>query len=1040
MKKTIAILLSLALLLGMLPTAALASEGDTWTGAISYASDTVLAKRVTVSGDVTLTLPAGVTLTCSEGIALDEDSSLTIEGEGTLVAHRDSANRNEQAGIGSDWYNEPCALTINGGTVKAYGYVGIRAGDLTINGGTVEAEGSLGITAGDSLTINGGTVRAIGGKIGESFLSSGISADSILTINGGTVFAASGEGLTGNANGGISAGEGELVINGGFVTAEGAENLPGISADGTVAITGGTVTATGGVGAAGIGCSSANDMVGSVTISGGTVTATGGEGGAGIGGGDRGNLSEEAVVSISGGTVTATGGEGGAGIGGGDDGDLDGAVRIEGGAKVKAVGGLEAAGIGGGKGGTMKDGSLVLTGSPTVDAAAGTDGTHAVGAGLDGKEGVGALQLPFDARVALGVYSLDPDVEIIPVAQRVSACEREARVVIEPCRDHSFENGFCAFCGMSETDPAPGGARPLYAESVWWETGTYVPGGSLTIPERVTVTGDVRLYLPEGAELTCAKGITVPEDSALTVEVGGTLIADSRAYSSGAGIGSDGGGVYVSDTGLAGTFDMYGGTIIGNKAENYGGGVYVSKGTGGLFAQDGGSFDMSGGVIRDNNAYKGGGVYLADASLFGSRGAVFTITDDSTVTCNNVEKGDGGGVYVSSGCEIRLRDDPVINGNLGSEVGCNNLYLSSGMTIEIISKLSENASVSVRMQSPGVFTSHLADCNSGSVDPAAFFDSDFADYKVTLSGGEACLTPGWSSLSSGSSGGGGGAAAAANPVTVPSTTESMVAHGSVKSSAANARAGDKVTVTPEPDEGYVTAGITVTDAKGNNIPVTKNADGTYSFTMPATAVTITPTFEEAGGQPADSGDVSSRFKDVTTDAWFRDAVAWAVEQGIMNGVSDDTFAPNDNTTRAMVVTMLWRMAGEPVVNEIIPYIDVPEDMWYTEAIRWAASTGAVTGMSADIFSPNEPVTREQLAAILYRFAQAQGKGFTGAWMFPLDYSDADQVSDWANEAMHWMTMHGIITGMDDGTLAPHNNATRAQIATMFMRFADVMAK
>ena len=130
-----------------------------------------------------------------------------------------------------------------------------------------------------------------------------------------------------------------------------------------------------------------------------------------------------------------------------------------------------------------------------------------------------------------------------------------------------------------------------------------------------------------------------------------------------------------------------------------------------------------------------------------------------------------------------------------------------------------------------------------------------------------------------------------------------------------------------------------------------------------------------------------RFTDVSQTAWYHDAVQWAVDKGLMNGVSDDTFAPNDTCTRAMVVTMLWR-----------------------------------------------------LAAILYRYAQAQGKGFTGAWMFLLDYPDADQVSEWADEAMHWMTMHGIITGMGDGTLAPKDNATRAQIAAMFLRFCAEMEK
>ena len=307
----------------------------------------------------------------------------------------------------------------------------------------------------------------------------------------------------------------------------------------------------------------------------------------------------------------------------------------------------------------------------------------------------------------------------------------------------------------------------------------------------------------------------------------------------------------------------------------------------------------------------------------------------------------------------------------------------------------------------------------------------------------------WKVNSSGhSSGGGGGAAPATNPVTVPTASASAASHGKVSSSAANAKAGEKVTVTPEPEEGYVTTGVTVTDKNGNVVPVTQNADGTYSFTMPATAVTVTPTFAVAGEQPpADDGSCPkdstcpiSKFSDASPTAWYHDGVHWALVEGIMNGTSDTTFAPNGTATRAMVVTMLWRMAGEPASSAPAPFSDVSSDAWYADAVAWAAETGAVNGTGADTFSPNTPVTREQLAAILYRYAQAEGRGFTGAWMFPLDFSDAADVSEWANEAMHWMTMNGIITGMGDGTLAPKDNATRAQIATMFMRFVEAMEK
>ena len=116
------------------------------------------------------------------------------------------------------------------------------------------------------------------------------------------------------------------------------------------------------------------------------------------------------------------------------------------------------------------------------------------------------------------------------------------------------------------------------------------------------------------------------------------------------------------------------------------------------------------------------------------------------------------------------------------------------------------------------------------------------------------------------------------------------------------------------------------------------------------------------------------------------------------------------------------------------YADIPEGQWYTEAVRWASSEGIVDGFDGLAFGPNYSVTREQLAAILYRCAMRRGLGFQGAWMFRLDYPDAGAISEWADEAMYWMVRNGIINGMEDGTINPQGNATRAQVATILMRY------
>jgi len=179
------------------------------------------------------------------------------------------------------------------------------------------------------------------------------------------------------------------------------------------------------------------------------------------------------------------------------------------------------------------------------------------------------------------------------------------------------------------------------------------------------------------------------------------------------------------------------------------------------------------------------------------------------------------------------------------------------------------------------------------------------------------------------------------------------------------------------------------------------------------------------------------FTDLDKSSWYHDGIHWALENNIMSGYGGGLFGPNDATSRAMIVTMLWRMEGEPVVNYAMRFADVPSDTWYTEAVRWATSEKIVEGYSTDSFGPNDSVTREQLATILYRCAKTKGRGFTGMWAFPLTFDDASDVSGWANEAMCWMTMQGVIQGTGDNKLSPKGMANRAQVATMLMRYVSI---
>ena len=279
--------------------------------------------------------------------------------------------------------------------------------------------------------------------------------------------------------------------------------------------------------------------------------------------------------------------------------------------------------------------------------------------------------------------------------------------------------------------------------------------------------------------------------------------------------------------------------------------------------------------------------------------------------------------------------------------------------------------------------------------------------------GERRYTAHWR-YNGGSSGG-----SSSYPITVPSKTE----NGTVTVSPKNASAGSTVTITVKPDSGYVLETISVTDKNGNDLKLTDKGNGKYTFTMPASKVEIKVTFME-------DNSVLNFFYDVPNDAYYYEAVKWAAENGITGGIGSSLFAPNQPCTRAQIVTFLWRAAGSPVVNYLMPFTDVDEGAYYAEAVRWAASCGIVTGLTETTFGTDSVCTRAQAAAMIYRCAQAQGKGFTGAWMFHLPFTD---VPEWAYESVAWCYMNGVTTGVSETSFAPGNDCTRAQIVTFLWR-------
>lgn len=266
------------------------------------------------------------------------------------------------------------------------------------------------------------------------------------------------------------------------------------------------------------------------------------------------------------------------------------------------------------------------------------------------------------------------------------------------------------------------------------------------------------------------------------------------------------------------------------------------------------------------------------------------------------------------------------------------------------------------------------------------------------------------------------------------TKPSKVENGSIKVSDSKAEKGDTVTITVTPDEGYELDKLAVYDEDGDKIDLKDKGDGKFTFEMPKGDVEI-----EVSCALIEDETVKANFADVAADAWYADAVQYVYENGMMSGTSETTFSPDLTTTRGMIVTILYRMENEPAVTGTTAFTDVAADQYYANAVAWAAQNGIVSGTTATTFAPNNAITREQMAAILYRYAQF--KGYDVSVKADLSvYTDAAQVSTYATDAMAWANGAQLITGTSQAMQTPASNATRAQVATILMRFCENIAK
>lgn len=272
---------------------------------------------------------------------------------------------------------------------------------------------------------------------------------------------------------------------------------------------------------------------------------------------------------------------------------------------------------------------------------------------------------------------------------------------------------------------------------------------------------------------------------------------------------------------------------------------------------------------------------------------------------------------------------------------------------------------------------------------------------------------------SNSSSSGGGSSTPRYAVTVPDKTE----NGSLSVSSKNAKKGSDVTITATPDKGYEVDDIVAKDAKGNKLTLKDNGDGTYTFTMPASKVTIEATFTE---KQADEPVVPEKlFADVSAEEYYYEAVKWASENGVTGGIGENLFGAKLPCTRAQIVTFLWRAAGSPEPKGVSGFVDVSADAYYAKAVAWAVEEGIVSGTSATTFSPDAVCTRAQSVAFLYRaFGEKVNKA--------AGFSDVSADAYYA-DAVAWAVENGVASGIGGGLFAPDQNCARGQIVAFLYR-------
>ena len=490
--------------------------------------------------------------------------------------------------------------------------------------------------------------------------------------------------------------------------------------------------------------------------------------------------------------------------------------------------------------------------------------------------------------------------------------------------------------------------------------------------------------------------------------------------------------------------------INGGSASAYG--IYAARGN---LKVEKSKFDQI-----DSTNGTGAGI-LFDTANFGDQSYNLSVTDSefTKITGTDSDQKGTGGVTVTGPNKI---DTLVITGNTFAD-NTTDIRIGKSDAAPVIETVTVenngNAQIVVPDEDAKYFTAtficdeqmlskSLSDRNGEIVTPSAPSKEDYkfkgwqssingkiydSDTAVVLTD-DTTFTAVWDRISSGGAShpeaGGSSSSSDRYEISKPSDVE----NGSIKVSDTKAEKGDTVTITVTPDEGYELDELAVYDEDGDEIDLKDKGDGKFTFEMPKGDVEIEVSFAAISDETP-----KADFVDVPADAWYAEAVQYVYENGMMSGTSETTFSPNLTTTRGMIVTILYRLENEPTVTDTTAFTDVAADQYYANAVAWAAQNGIVSGIDATTFAPNNAITREQMAAILYRYAQFKGYDVSAKADLSV-YTDAASVGAYATDAMAWANGAGLITGTSATTLTPAGNATRAQVATILMRFCENIAK